>query len=158
MDRKTIEIKFHGFLSDGGVMGIQDNLSYPIIPYWISNPTGATLRKIKMMIYNIQSFDSLGGSITLKIYSAPVSTYSQQLTRDIVFQEAELINEIAITGDEPVLFVKINRIKALESVDSFDAADFYLKINIDNFGFQTSPKPLEKNDEKYVVVKMELDL
>jgi hypothetical protein len=50
-------------------------------------------------------------------------------------------------GDKPELFVKVNRIRALEPVDSLDEADFYLKVNIDNFGYQTSPKPLEKNDD-----------
>jgi len=51
------------------------------------------------------------------------------------------------TGDDPEVFVKVNRIHALESVDSFDEADFYLKIEIDDLGHQTSPKPLEKNDD-----------
>jgi len=48
--------------------------------------------------------------------------------------------------NNPTIYVKVKRIHALEPVDSFDEADFYLKIEINHMGQQTSPKPLKKND------------
>jgi len=48
--------------------------------------------------------------------------------------------------NNPTVYVKVKRIHALEPVDTFDEADFYLKIEINHMGQQTSPKPLKKND------------
>ncbi len=49
-------------------------------------------------------------------------------------------------GDNPKIYVKVKRIHALEPVDSFNDADFYLKVEINNMGQQNSPKPLKEND------------
>jgi len=51
------------------------------------------------------------------------------------------------TLDDLTVYVKVTKINEIESVDSFNDADFYLKVEIDHLGKQTSPKPLKKNDD-----------
>ena len=69
---KTIELQSKLALHDGDNVSIINPVMDEWFPYYISNPTGCTFHKIKVMVGSAE-FGLTGGSIELELYYAPVT-------------------------------------------------------------------------------------
>ena len=78
---------------------------------------------------------------------SPVTSIKIRDTSISEIKEPDYNKAPSSTLDDATVYVKVTHIHALEPVDTFDEADFYLKIEINGMGQQTSPKPLTKNND-----------
>jgi len=87
--------------------------------------------------------------LAILLFSSLISPVSSIKIKNTSISEVKEPNDNKSPGsslNNPTIYVKVKRIHALEPVDVFDEADFYLKVEINHMGQQTSPKPLKKND------------
>jgi len=69
---KTFELQTKLGLFDGANVSILNGGLYNWYPYYISNPTGCAIKKIKVMIGEAE-FGGTGGTIELELYHKPIN-------------------------------------------------------------------------------------
>jgi len=75
---KQMAMRANQLLTNDSIISVDNNYSNGSFPYWISNPTGATLKRIKIMAGRVIA-GKLGGTLTLEVYQ----------TRDVAVRNVE---------------------------------------------------------------------
>jgi len=70
-----IELSCIGSVKDSETFGIPHPNKNEIVPYWISNATGAAFGKIKVLGMKAQALSEDGGTVTVKVMSLPINTH-----------------------------------------------------------------------------------
>jgi len=94
-----IELSCIGSVQDEESFGVPHPNKNEIVPYWISNASGASFHKIKVLGLKAQALSEEGGTVTVKIMSLPINTHKiiRKYTPSI---EATMIAELSISLNE----------------------------------------------------------
>ena len=110
-----------GINKDDQVFGIPHPNKLEVVPYWISNPTGATITKIKVMGLSVAALSTDGGTLSVKIYSTPATDMPEILTkRDL--EDSTLLDQLNLS---------LNNYQSFKYATKWVAAD--IVINTDCF-------------------------
>ena len=71
-----IELSCIGSVSDGEAFGIPHPNKNEVVPYWISNASGANFHKIKVLGLQAKSLTAEGGTITVRIKAKDINDHS----------------------------------------------------------------------------------
>ena len=64
---KQMQMRCNQLLTDNSVISVDNTYTNGSFPYWISNPTGATLKRIKLMAGRVIA-GKFGGTVTVEVY------------------------------------------------------------------------------------------
>ncbi len=72
-----------------------------VIPYWISNPTGISIKHIKVVVQNsVLNAGGCEGSVTL--YSMPVKDYDRFMTKPMVEARGTRLDKLTLSSTTPI--------------------------------------------------------
>ena len=94
-----IELSCIGSIKDGESFGIPHPNKNEIVPYWISNASGASFGKIKVMGVKAESLTEEGGTITVKVMSLPINTH-KLISKNGVTANSTMIAELSMSLNE----------------------------------------------------------
>ena len=102
----------NGDLVDDKPLGITHTNWSETIPYWISNPTGATIEKIKVMGLRVTTGEN-GGSASIKLYTINVDkTRTIFITKDTPDEsDCDLIDIVDMTVPGEMLSSYVTKYK-----------------------------------------------
>ena len=71
-----IELSCVGSVSDGEAFGIPHPNKNEVVPYWISNASGANFLKVKVLGVAAKALTQAGGTVTVRVKAKPINSHT----------------------------------------------------------------------------------